>query len=159
MKKLFYLVIVALVAANCSTPMSKESYLKKFDSFISEISENHKTYGENEWQKMTEKYEKFSGEWYDKFKDDFTLKEHITIKANQGKWYYYRFMSETVSVKELLESLDIKGVREQLQYYIDNNMQDDLQKFYEEAKNIGEGALGTITEILEELEVNIEALQ
>ena len=159
MKKLFYLVIVVLVAANCSTPMSKESYLKKFDNFISEISGNHKTYDENTWQKMTEKYEKFSGEWYDKFKDDFTLREHITIKANQGKWYYYRFLGGTVSVKELLESLDIKGIKEQLQYYIDNNMQDDLQKIYEEAKNIGEGALKAITEILEELEVNIEELK
>jgi len=159
MKKLLYLLIVATVAVSCSTPMSKESYLKKFDNFISEISENHKTYDENDWQKMAEKYAKFSGEWYEKFKNDFTLKDHIAIKANQAKWYYYSVLNETISVKELLESLDVKGIKEQVQYYIDNNMQDDLQKFYEEAKKIGEGALTAITEILDELEVKIKSLQ
>ena len=158
MKKFWYVVIITIVAASCSTPLSKESYLKKFDDFIAEISENHKTYDENTWQKMTEKYEKFSGEWYDKFKNDFTLKDHIAIKANQAQWYYYSVLNETVSVKELLEALDVKGIKEQVRYYIDNNMQDDLQKFYDEAKKISKEALEAITEILDELEINIEKL-
>ena len=80
-------VIVGLTA--CS-PMSKESYLKKYDAFISEVSDNYKSYDKKTWAKQTKKYEKFSGEWYNKFKDDFTLKDQISIKANQAKWYYYR---------------------------------------------------------------------
>jgi len=109
---------------------------------------------------MSEKYDKFSGEWYDKFKDEFTLKDHITIKANQAKWLYYSNLNGVTStVKQLFESLDVKGMKKQVQYYIDNNMQSDLQKFYEDATKAGKDAQEAVTEILEELNVKLDELQ
>jgi hypothetical protein len=151
------LVMTYLVAC---APMTKESYLKKFDAFIAEISENYKTYDDKVWEKQTENYNKFSGEWYDKFKNEFTLKDEIAIKANQAKWYYYRNLNTATStVKRLFESLDVKGMKEQVQYYIDNNMQSDLRKFYEDAQKSGKEAEEAITEILEEMDVKIKELQ
>ena len=115
MKKLLFIVIIAFMATSCSTPLSKESYLKKFDVFISDVSRNYKNYNEKDWKKKAEMYENFSGKWYDKFEDDFTLKEHIAIKANQVKWYYYCNLGVTTStVKQLLESLDMKEIKKQM---------------------------------------------
>jgi len=108
MKKLIYISCVAFLAASCSVPLSKESYLEKFDAFIVEVSENHKTYSGEEWKKKTEKFEKFSGEWYEKFKDDFTLQEKIKITANNAKFYYYKALNQSSSViKELFDVLNI----------------------------------------------------
>jgi hypothetical protein len=151
--------VVVLCLAACS-PTSKESYLKKYNLFVSEVSGNYKTYDDEAWVKQTEKYKKFSDEWYNKFKDEFTLKEQIAIKANQAKWHYYRNLNEATStVKQLLDTLDLAGIKKQLQYYIDNNMQSDLQKFYEDVQRAGKDAQEAISGILKELNVKIDDLQ
>jgi hypothetical protein len=155
----FFLVAAAILLMSACAPMSKESYLEKFDDFITDVSENYKSYDEKDWEKVTEKYEKFSGEWYDKFSDQFTLKDQIKIKANQAKWLYYSNLNGVTStVKQLFESLDVKGMKKQVQYYIDNNMQSDLQKFYEDATKAGKDAQEAVTEILEELNVKLDEL-
>jgi hypothetical protein len=147
-----------IVITACS-PMTKESYMEKYGSFISEISENHKIYSEKDWRKQTGKYDKFSDEWYEKFKDDLTLKDEIAIKTNQTKWYYYRHLNTaTSSIKQLFESLDVNEIKKQVQYYIDNNMPNDLQKFYKDAQKAGKDAEEALTEILEELNVKIDEL-
>jgi hypothetical protein len=157
-------VIIAVCAAMmclvaCS-PMSKESYMDKLDSFVTEVSDNYETYDDKMWKKQTEKYEKFLGEWHDKFKDEFTIKDRVTIKANQVKWHYYRNLDDATStVKQLFDALDVKGMKKQLQYYIDNNMQSDLQDFYEYAIKTGKDTEEAVTEILKELNVKIDELQ
>lgn len=157
--KHLYVAIIMIVIAACS-PMTKESYLEKYDSFIFEISENNKIYTEKDWKQQTEKYDKFSGEWYDKFKDEFTLKDEITIRANQAKWLYYSNLSSVTStVKQLFESLDVKGMKKQIEYYIDHDMTSDLQKFYEDATKAGKEAQDAVTEILKELNVEIDELK
>ena len=151
---------VMMLGFMACAPMSKKSYLEKYDDFISEISDNYQTYDDKTWKKQAEKYENFSGKWYDKFEDEFTLKDQISIRANQAKWYYYRNLkSATSTVKQLLDALDIKGIKKQIQYYIDNNMQNDLQKLYEDAQKAGKDAQKAVAEILEELNVKIEELQ
>lgn len=157
--KILYVAIVMIVITACS-PMTKESYLERYDEFSREISENYKSYSDEDWQKMSEKYDRFSGEWYNKFKDEFTLKDEIAISAYRVKWHYCRNLNEvTDAVKQLFESLDIKGMKEQAQFYIENNMTDDLQKFYEEATKAGKEAQDAVTEILEELNVQLDELQ
>ena len=151
--------IILLCLAACA-PTSKESYLEKFDDFISEVSNNYKTYDDKAWEKQIIKYEKFSGRWYDKFKDEFTLNDQISIKANQTKWYFYRNLNNVSStVKQLLEALDIEGIKNKVQYYIDNNMQSDLQKIYDDAQKAGKDVQEAVSEILKELNVTIEEIQ
>ena len=86
MRKLVYISIIILLVVNCSTPLSKENYLEKFDAFISKVSENYKTYSAKDWEKKTEKFEKFSSEWYEKFKDDFIWQEKVKITINKTKF-------------------------------------------------------------------------
>jgi len=159
LKKILFASIAIICLSSC-VPMTKESYMKKFDAFVTEISENYKTYNDKAWKKQTEKYDKFSGVWYNKFKDEFTFKDEIVIKTNQTKWYYYRNLSmATSTVNQIFELLNVKELKQQVQYYIDNNMQSDLQKFYEDAQKAGKDAQKAVTEILEELNINIDELK
>jgi vacuolar-type H+-ATPase subunit I/STV1 len=104
----FLMTMTVAGFTSCSRPTSKESYLKKYDDFITEVSKNHEEYDEKDWKKMTREYEKFSGEWFKKFENDLTIKDEIAIKAKQAKWYYYRYLNETTStVKQFLEALEI----------------------------------------------------
>jgi hypothetical protein len=153
-------ICLAMACLVACTPRVKESYMKEFNSFVAEVSENYKTYDDKTWEKQVKKYEKLSGEWYNKFKEEFTLQDEIAIKANQVKWHYYYNLNAAMStVKELFESLDVKGMTRQVQHYINNNMQDDLKKFCEEAKKAGKEAEACLAGILEELNVKIDEWQ
>jgi hypothetical protein len=157
--KIFFASATMVVMAACA-PMTKESYLEKYDNFVTEVLENYKSYTDEDWRKMAEKHEQFSGQWYSKFEKELTLKDEIAIKTNQAKWYYYSNLNAATSTaKQLFESLDVKGIKEQVQYYIDNNMQSDLQKLYSDAQKAGKDTQEAVMEILEELNVQIDELQ
>ena len=158
--KLYYIIFISIMAFSCSTPLSKESYLEKFETFVSEVSENYETFSDKDWEKKTEKYEKFSNEWYEKFEDDFTWQEKLKITGLKAKFQYYKVLNQSSSaIKELLNSLNIKEVKEKIQYYINNDMENDLNQLYEEACKAGGAAEKAVMEILKELQVNIEELQ
>ena len=148
------------MAVSCSTPLSKESYLKKYETFVSDVSENYESYTGKDWTKKTERYEKFSGEWYEKFKNDFTWQEKLKITGLETKFQYYRFLGQSSStIKDLLKALNIKEIKEKVQYYIKNDMESDLNQLYEEARKAGGAAEKAVMGILKELQVDIEGLQ
>ncbi|NDV58675.1 DUF6565 domain-containing protein [Bacteroides sp. 519] len=153
-----FIIVIAIMMMACS-PTSKESYLNKYDSFITEITKNHKLYDQKDWKKKAEEYNKFAGEWYDKFEDELSLKDEVKIKSYQVKWHYYSNLSDISStVKELLEVLDVKGLKKQIQYYIDNDMHNDLKGLYKDAIKAGKETKDVVIEILNELNIKIDEL-
>jgi hypothetical protein len=151
--------ILALVIAGCSY-YSKESYLKGFEEFITDVSQNHKSYDDKKWEKQTARYEKFTGEWYEKFKDDFTVTEKITVTGYKVKFHYFKKADQASSaINSLFNTLNVDEMKGQLQYYIENDMQDEIQQFYNEAKKAGKEVESTVTDILEDLKVNINELK
>ena len=158
MKKLHCISVALLVfvATSCSTPMSKESYLEKFDAFVSEISKDYKTYSDKEWEKKTEEFEKFSGSWYEKFKDDFTLRENLKITAYTAKFQYYKTLSQSSSAfKELLDIFNVNEWKEKAQSCI-NTVEADLNHLSEEIIKAGNAAEETLSEIFKDWQVDIE---
>ena len=151
------LFIIVCLLESCSTPMSKEAYLEKYDAFIEDVSKNHNTYNEKDWEKATAKYDKFTGEWNNKFKEDFTIKEKTRLTGYQVKFNYYRTLEKaTDKVKQLFESLNVNKIKEQIQFYIDNNMQDDLRQLIDGAEKVGEEAEKAVKKILKDLDVDVK---
>jgi hypothetical protein len=153
-------VILAVAVVSCDTPMSKESYLERYGKFINEVSANYKTYNDKQWHEASDKYKKFSGDWYRKFEDDFTFQEQIKLKAWQVNWNYclaVRYSSSTIDT--ILKLLKVDDIKEQVKFYIDNNMQDDLQRLYDEACKAGSKVEKTVTDILKDMNVNIDKLK
>jgi len=160
MRKIPYILFIAIMVFSCSTPLSKESYLKKFEAFTAKVSDKGESYSKKDWIKATERYEKFSGEWYEKFKDDFTWQEKLKITGLKTKFQYYRVLYQsTAAIKDLLNALNIKDIKEKIQYYINHNMENDLSQLYNEAIKAGGAAEKAVMEILKELQVNIEELK
>jgi len=160
MKRILFILIFAFVATGCSTPLSKDRYLKNFDTFISEVSENYKNYSDKDWEQKTEKFQKFSVGWYEKFKDDFSWKEKLKIATFHTKFHYYSTLGQTSSAfKELLETLNVQEIKSKVRDFINNDMEAELNQLYEEARKAGKAAEEAITEILNELQISIEELQ
>jgi hypothetical protein len=151
--------ILILSIAGCSY-YSKESYLKGFEKFITDVSQNHKSYDDKTWEKQTARYEKFTGEWYKKFEDDFTVKEKVSITGYKIKFNYFKKTDQASSaINALFDALKVDDIKKQLEYYIENDMQDEIRQFYDEAKKAGEEVESTVTDILEDLKVNMNELK
>ena len=133
--------------------------MKNFDAFMSEVSDNCKTYSDKEWQKKNEKFEKFSGEWYEKFKDEFTWHEKLKITGHQAKFHYYSILSQTSSVfNEMLNVLNVNEIKTTVRNYVDKGMITELKQLYKQALDMGAAAEEAITEIFNELQINIDEL-
>jgi len=159
MKKIFHISILYLIITGCSTPFNKETYLKNFETFMSEVSVNYKNYSDKDWEMKNEEFEKFTGIWYEKFEKEFTLRENIKITGYQVKFQYYSALSETSSVfKEILDLFNVKEIKAKVNEYINNDMKTELKHLYEEASKAGKEAEEAINEMLKDLQVTIEEL-
>ncbi|MDR1222569.1 MAG: hypothetical protein LBL07_06780 [Tannerella sp.] len=154
---LSFLLILSIAGCSC---YSKERYLKDFEKFITDVSQNHKSYDDKKWEKQTARYEKFTGEYYEKFEDDFTLKEKITVTGYKVKFNYFKKADQASSaIQALFDALKVDDIKKQLEYYIENDMQDEIRQFYDEAKKAGKEVESTVTDLLEDLNVNLNELK
>ena len=161
MKKgyLFVLLVFAFVLGACDAPETKEAYMEKYEAFVDDVSKNCKEYSEKDWEKAVEKYEKFVGEWYDKFKDEFSTREKIKLAALKVRFNACRAFDKAAGeVMKFFESINVGKIKQQIQYYIDNDMDEDLKKFVEEAEKAGLDAKKAVDKILDELNVDIKDL-
>jgi hypothetical protein len=158
--KTFMILGILLTSILFTACMNKDSYMANFEKFIADTGNNYSDYSDKDWQEKDTEYKNFSEKWYEKFKDELTMKEKVKITGYQVKYNYYRTLNQASSVfNSLFETLNVDKIRQEVQYYIDNNMQSDLEKFYDEARKAGKAAEETVTEILEELKVNVDELK
>ncbi len=91
MKKLFSISLIATVAMlfiGCA-PMSKESYMKQFGELVEEASTVYNSCSESEWADIEQKYDKFTGEYYNKFENELSASEKLTIVGYEAKMVGY----------------------------------------------------------------------
>ena len=159
MKRLIAILMVVTTVVGCSVPLSKESYLKNFDDFVSDVADNHKAYSEKDWQRKSEKFEKFSGVWYEKFLDDFTLQEKLKITTNKAKYHYYSKLAQASSMfNEMFDALNVGEIKSNVQNLINTGMESELKQLYQEAQKAGKAAEEIVKEIFNELKINIDEL-
>ena len=154
------LFIVGSLLGSCGAPSTKEAYLEKYEAFVANVEKSFDEFSEKDWGKAAEEYEKFAGEWYNKFKDEFTTKENIKLAALKVRYNACRALDKTTTgIKELFESIDVNKIKKQIQYYIDNDMDDDLEKLIDEAKKAGSEAEKAVKKILDDLDVDTKGVK
>lgn len=89
--KLFVpILLFVIVSISSCSPFSKESYLKSYEAFIEKVSEKGDNYTDEDWKDIDEDYKKFNEEWYNKFKDELSLTEKLTISKYSVQYTFYR---------------------------------------------------------------------
>ncbi len=137
---------------SCSEPTSKESYMEKFESFVERVEQNHKKYTRKDWEWADERFEKYNTEWYRKFRDDLTLEDQIKIK---GLVIKYHSLKDKQSIGDILHDLfkdDVNQLGKKIEEYIDNDMDEDLDKIIEGAESIGDSAVKVLEDVVRKLD-------
>lgn len=149
-----YILVFSLTVfmVSCLAPTSKESYLEKFESFVDRVEENHKKYNDKDWEWTDSQFEKYNGDWYLKYRDEFTLSDQIKIKSLIIRYHAYKSKDDVNEVLKQLFKEDVDDVRKKVEDYIDKDMDEDLELLMEGAAAIGDSAVKVLEDIIKELE-------
>ena len=84
MKKMFYMVLMAMMVMMTACQQSKEDYIKEFKSFVNEVSEECADYNDADWDKAVKEFEALvkQAEQY----EDITAEEAVELAATQAKF-------------------------------------------------------------------------
>lgn len=143
---------VLFLVYSCFAPANKEVYLEKFEQFIEKVEKGHEQYTADDWQWADKRYKKFSGEWYRKFKGEYTLEDQIRIK---GLIVTYKMLKGNMDTNSTLNDLfreDLDDFKKRLDDYLENDADEDLEKLKEEAEKMGDSAIRLLDEVLRDLE-------
>ena len=86
----------SLFMASCTFDVcsSKRMYVNAFDQFMKKVEKKQNDFTDNQWKEMDEKFERFSGECYDKFEADLTKTEKQQIIKHNLKYVVMRVKAE-----------------------------------------------------------------
>ena len=143
MKRIGSIALILSLFASCA-PMSKEKYLHDYKEFVDEVAQNSKLYSDTEWQIAHEKYVRFNTEYYNKFKDQLTLEDRMLITSYKVQYNTIKAGSEIGKLYQSYLKKDVDKLKKELKYYIDNKMEDDINRVLDDAKKIS-------TELYQEL--------
>lgn len=147
-------ILLLFFLFSCAAPDTKEAYLEKFEQFVDNVETDYKTYDEADWKKADEKFEKFTGDWYSKFENDFTLSDEIVIKGLEARFYIFKAADETTDYFEEHLKDDYEELRDKVEYYIENDMKEDLEQLMKIAKEAGDSAVVILQGIIDDFKEN-----
>ena len=133
------LFISFILFVSCS-PMSKDSYLKQYVSFMDDVSSNYVTYDDQDWKDTDEKFKKFDVEWFKKFQDDLSFSEKATIYKYNLQYVFYRNSKGPSEFFDKYLKNGYEDLKKKIQYYKDNQMNDDLNNLEKIAREAGDSA-------------------
>lgn len=152
MKKNLVLFALAAMLFSCA-PATKEAYLEDYKNFMKELSEESSSYDDSEWKSATRKYKKYSGEWYDLFNDELSVKEKVVVTGYKAKFKYLYAVGKTKNaINDVVGNDDDKNVGDEIEEYIEKDLEDDIEKLGEEVKELGEELINEVKDLSEELD-------
>lgn len=157
MGKYFIGLLFIIIFFSC-TNMTKESYLDNFQTFINEVRDDKSSYSEKDWQEADKQYNNYTVALYEKFRKELFIEDELIITRCKASYNLYRFTDKSEGVfSELLGSaLQITknakdALKETVEYYIENDMDEDLGFLIEQSKKAGGKISETMNEVLREL--------
>lgn len=155
MKRIKMLLVLFLIAISCSSPSSKENYLEDYEVLIEVVSEKYMHLKGDDWNDYDEQYGKFRNEWYEKFEEEFTLEEKLKIGGLSAKYLYCRNIASELDEYLLRINQEFDLFKKDIQEYIDNDMEEEIQHLIDISKELGEKEFEKVKKALQELDYEI----
>lgn len=154
---IFTLIIALFVSLSGCGPQSKDSYLDEYADFIEEVKDEHKGYTTEDWREKDAEFKQYAEEWAEKFEEELTLTDQLIVAKHAITYGVLSAKQQTGGIlKEILQDEDVQELKDQLKYYAENEMEDDIERIVQEADEIGGEAIEAVEEILKELDVDIK---
>jgi hypothetical protein len=149
----FMMMVLMLTA--CSEPRTKEAYMSDFREFVSSVEQAPNKDAADYWQTTNLEYEKYTSEWYTKFSDQLTWRDELAIAQLQVR---YNLLESAIVARDLTQGarMEYTQLRAQLQTYMENEMQGDIEQLMETARTSGALVESEINALMEEIRKDVE---
>ena len=152
------LILILSIGLTSCAPQSKESYMNDYEEFLTEISEQSQSFTDSDWSEVDKKYEQFTGEWQDKFNDEYTFQEELILSKNDIQYNLLRAKVEAKKLFENVLEVDYDELKLKVRQYAEKDMTNDISNLLLEAKQTGDSALQMMEQILIELEIDLNEI-
>jgi hypothetical protein len=109
---------------------NKSIYITSFDKFVKEVEHDYRDFSKADWEKAQFRFDKLTGECYEKFEKEFTSAEERKIFKNSLKYSFFKLSSE---LQVDLKSDEMKQFSEEINKLIDSEK--DLNKIIKKIEN------------------------
>ena len=143
--------LVILIVSSCLIPASKERYLANFERFVNNVEKNSKEFKRKDWRWADKRYRLYSDNWYEKFREELSLKEQLQIAGMKIRYQALKENSKMQRIvdEKLAEYLEKLG--EDMGKYFDENLERDMDRLTKGAREIGDSAVKVVEDILKEI--------
>jgi hypothetical protein len=124
--------------------------MKDYMLFISDVKNKNFKYTETDWDKSDKKFQKFSTEWYNQFKNEFTWKEHVILAKYEFQYNLYKYGGDAKRMANQLFG-DYEQLKDKIQSYIEKDMLDDAEFLIKQAYEIGGDAEKLMRKVLNDI--------
>lgn len=144
-------VFLFFPVVSCLEPASTADYLDRFEQFVKDVEKNGSKFNESDWKWANKRYSKYTGVYYDRFREDLKMEEKIRVTVLKGRYLAAKgSSSEGRLIQEnLKENVDKLG--QDVQKYLDENLDEDIEEITKGAREIGDSAVKVVEEVLREL--------
>lgn len=149
--RILAVTLVMLVVSSCLIPASKERYLANFERFVDNIENNSKEFKRKDWRWADKRYRLYRDNWYDRFREDLTLKEQLQIAGLKIRYQALKEGSRPRQIVDEKLAEDLEKLGEDMGKYFDENMERDVDRLTKGAREIGDSAVKVVEDILKEI--------
>jgi hypothetical protein len=107
---------------------------------MNDVSTNRINYNDQDWKDADDKFKKFDVEWFKKFQNDLSFSEKATIYKYNLQYVVYRNSKEPIDFFNKYLKNGFEDLKEKMQYYKDNQMNEDLKNLEKIAREAGDSA-------------------
>lgn len=155
---LFFVIVIILVSA-CG-PANKDAYLHQFEDFVAEVASNGKEYDAGDWEWAEKEFDKFSGRYYDQFREELSWREAARVKKYEIQYYYYSSSQKVVTAfDELFSDEGQEKLIHQVEFYVEHEMEDDLRLLVLKAEEKSIRAKQKVMSIIKDLGYSLERVE
>lgn len=104
-KNLIMVAALLLLATGCTQSLTKEGYMRKYQSWITSLEHDYKNYKDDDWRHAEADFRMYSETEYNRFKDDFSPQERKQVDQLTGQYYAVLAKYKTHEVTEELKSM------------------------------------------------------
>lgn len=131
-------------------PATKADYLKEFESFVESVDEN-KT---SDWTNSDKEFKKFNDDLFKKFEDDLSMIDLVKVNAYRVRYNVKRHKSGLVDA--IIGNEDIQKAREEIKYYLENDMEDDVQLLIQEASKVSDEFESAVRDVFDQVNAELQ---
>jgi hypothetical protein len=148
---LLSILLLVFCCFSCVIPGTKKQYLHNYERFVRDVEKNGPKFSFSDWRWENQRFRKYSGEWYDKFREELNPEEKNQVSGLKIRYLAVREMSRFGRFMHDDLDKNIDKLKDDVKDYMKNDLDSDVRKFKKGAREIGDSAKKVMEDVMKEM--------